>query len=134
MEQGKTIRQIADELGVSKTAIRKKLTKEMKTKFLKTIGNTIYISEQGQNIIKSLFNQTNKNQVSVTSSQTVSTLISILQKELLEKNEQLSAKDKQISELQKLLDQQQQLQLQQQKAIPVMTEKLSLWKRIFNKK
>jgi len=65
--------------------------------------------------------------------ETISILVSILQKELETKNEQLANKDKQISELQRLLDQQQQLQLQQQKSIPLITEKLSLWKRILKR-
>ena len=39
----KTIRQIADEIGVSKTAIRKKMTEEVKTKFSKTVSGIIYI-------------------------------------------------------------------------------------------
>ena len=130
----KTIKQIADELGVSKTAIRKKMTEDIKTKFSETIGNTIYISEQGEDLIKSGFKQINENKVFETKTETISTLVSVLQKELQIKNEQLATKDKQISELQKLLDQQQQLQFNQQKSIPVMPEKLSLWKRIFNNK
>lgn len=130
----KTIKQIADEIGVSKTAVRKKMTTEVKTKFSETIGNTVYISEQGEKLIKSAFVKTNENHVSENQTETISTLVSVLQKELQIKNEQLATKDKQISELQKLLDQQQQLQFNQQKSIPVMPEKLSLWKRMFNKK
>ncbi|QSX07117.1 hypothetical protein JYG23_07175 [Sedimentibacter sp. zth1] len=35
MEKGKTIKQLADEIGVSKTAIRNKLNDEIKTMFAK---------------------------------------------------------------------------------------------------
>lgn len=50
---GKTIRQIADELGVSKTAVRKKITDEIRNQFAETIGNVIYISKQGETLTAS---------------------------------------------------------------------------------
>jgi len=86
----KTIKQIADELGVSKTAVRKKLTDEMKTKFAETIGNTVFISEQGVELIKSAFSKPNGNQVSANQSETVSDLVSALKAELNIKNQQIS--------------------------------------------
>jgi len=117
----KTIKQIADEIGVSKTAVRKKITGEVKTKFAETVSGVIYISEQGEALIKSAFNknqpQTKFAEVSgnQTANQpetfpevsgTVSALISMLQteleiknKELETKNKQLEVKDKQIEEL-----------------------------------
>ena len=52
---GKTIKQIADELGVSKTAVRKKMTDEVKTKFAETVSGVIYISVCGENLIKQAF-------------------------------------------------------------------------------
>jgi len=117
----KTIKQIADEIGVSKTAVRKKMTNEVKTKFAETVSGVIYISEQGESLIKSAFNKEQPqtkfsgvsenqtaNQAETVSgvSSTVSTLISMLQtelemknKELETKNKQLEVKDKQIEEL-----------------------------------
>lgn len=54
---GKTIKQIADELGVSKTAVRKKMTDEVKTKFAETVSGVIYISVCGENLIKQAFSK-----------------------------------------------------------------------------
>jgi len=110
----KTIKQIADEIGVSKTAIRKKMTAEVKTKFAETVSGIVFISEQGEYLIKSAFNKIQPETkfagfaetVSGEVSGQVSTLISMLQKELevrnkeLEtKNFQLEIKDRQIEEL-----------------------------------
>ncbi|MGL5254253.1 MAG: hypothetical protein ACRC9L_04525 [Brevinema sp.] len=54
---GKTIKQIADELGVSKTAVRKKMSDEVKTKFAETVSGVIYISVSGENLIKQAFSR-----------------------------------------------------------------------------
>jgi len=102
----KTIKQLAEEIGVSKTAIRKKMTDEVKTKFSETIGNTVYISKEGEDIIKSSFYKRKEKLVSDKDSETVSELVSILKNELSSKSKQLEVKDKQISELQSLLNQQ----------------------------
>lgn len=53
--QKKTIRELADEIGVSKTAINKKVTKTMKKKFFTKVGNRFEIDEEGQKTIKSMF-------------------------------------------------------------------------------
>lgn len=95
----KTIKQIADELGVSKTAVRKKITEEVKTKFSETIGNTVYISEQGEKLIKSAFSQHNENKVSDNQTEMVSTLVSILQNELALKNKLINEQQQTINEL-----------------------------------
>jgi predicted transcriptional regulator len=97
----KTIRQIAEELGVSKTAVRKKLTDEVKTKFAETIGNTVYISEQGETLIKSTFTSTNANHVCEPKgnlAETVSDIVSVLKAELQAKNEQISHLQKELTE------------------------------------
>lgn len=86
----KTIKQIADELGVSKTAVRKKLTDEVRTKFAETIGNTVYISEQGETLIKKGFAKPIGNMVSENPTETVSDLVSTLKAELSIKNQQIS--------------------------------------------
>jgi len=103
----KTIKQLADEIGVSKTAIRKKMTDEVKTKFAETVSGTIYILPEGEKLIKQAFHlqkpQTEFSEVSAnwfaTDSGEVSTLISMLQVQLEVKDRQLEAKDKQIGEL-----------------------------------
>jgi len=93
----KTIKQIADDLGVSKTAVRKRLTLEVKTKFAETISGVIHISPEGENIIKqgfqhtspqTMFAEVSANQFPQVSTE-VSALIAMLQNELTIKNEQI---------------------------------------------
>lgn len=95
---GKTIAQIAAEVGVSKTAVRKKLTDEIRNQFSETIGNTVYINKQGESLIKSTFSQFNGNQVSENQTETVSVLVSILQKELDIKNDQIRELNARLAE------------------------------------
>ncbi len=56
-EKMKTIKEIADELGVSKTAIRKKITDEMKTRFVETKNGKFFVNKKGENLIKQAFNK-----------------------------------------------------------------------------
>lgn len=95
----KTIKQIADELGVSKTAVRKKITPQIANQFIETIGNTVYISKDGETLIKSAFKNPIEKQVSSNQTQTVSTLVFMLQTELETLHQQLKAKDIQIEKL-----------------------------------
>ncbi|QSX06231.1 hypothetical protein JYG23_01855 [Sedimentibacter sp. zth1] len=119
MKKGKTIKQLADEIGVSKTAIRNKLNDEIKTKFAIKNGNTLYISSKGESIIKAMFLTKNENQSqtvtekqSQTKSQTVcevsdflklSSIINVLEDNTKLLQEQLKQKDKQIESLQEQL-------------------------------
>lgn len=102
----KTIKQIADELGVSKTAVRKKIENLGLRSSLQKNGNQFAIDEAVENRIKQAFSENEAETKTETSSrtetETVSALVSMLQKELDSKNEQ-------IAQLQKLLDQEQQL-------------------------
>ncbi len=138
----KTIKQIADELGVSKQAITYRLKQLEATKengVLATKENGILVvSLVGETLIKSAFSENNRQTfVDKEPPKDHQTFDSEIIDMLRETNEtlrnQLKIKDTQIAEMQKLLDQQQQLQLQQQKSIPVMTEKLSWWNKIFKK-
>ena len=108
----KTIKQIAEEVGVSKTAIRKRLTDEVKTKFAETVCGVIYISKEGESFIKQSFERTSPqtefaddsaNRFAEVSDE-VSTLLSILQREL-------EAKELEIERLHKIIDQEQQLRM-----------------------
>lgn len=129
MQMSKTIKQIADELGISKQKVYRFIKKEHINESHQE-NNVMYYDDTAQNLINNYFtkkeciNESHQNHINETVNDT---LIEMLKKELENKN-------KQISELQKLLDQQQQLQLQQQKSIPVMTEKLSLWNKIIKKR
>ena len=58
----KTIKELAEEIGVSKTAISKKVTETQKKKWFTKIGNQFVISEEGQKVIKSMFISDKKNQ------------------------------------------------------------------------
>ena len=103
----KTIKQIADELGVSKTAVRKKIENLGLQSGLQKNGNQFAITEEQETLIKSAFlgkEDVETETKSQTETETVSTLVSMLQRELDAKNEQ-------IAHLQKLLDQEQQLRM-----------------------
>lgn len=104
----KTIKQIADELGVSKTAVRKKIENLGLRSSLQKNGNQFAIDENQERLIKSAFSESEAETKTETNSQTetetVSALVSMLQRELDAKNEQ-------IAHLQKLLDQEQQLRM-----------------------
>jgi len=125
----KTIKQIADELGISKQKVYRFIKKENINESYQE-NSVMYYDDVAENLINDYFlkqntiNEVHQNHINETVN---NTLIEMLKKELENKN-------KQIERLQTLLDQQQQLQLQQQKAIPVLTEKRSLWQKIFNNK
>lgn len=102
----KTIKQIADELGVSKTAVRKKIENLQLFDKLQTKGNQFLVSETQEILIKSTFSKKNtetenRKEVSEKSEslQLVSSLLDSLKKELDVKNHQLEVKDKQINDL-----------------------------------
>jgi predicted transcriptional regulator len=88
----KTIRQIAEELGVSKQAVYKrykgKLHKTV-SPHARIIGNTTYISQQGESIIKQGFLHDSAYNGTRTE-YTQNTLILTLQKELEIKNNQIA--------------------------------------------
>lgn len=104
----KTIKQIADELGVSKTAVRKKIENLGLRSGLQKNGNQFAIDKNQEKLIKSAFSEneseTQTQTKSQTETETVCDLVCMLQRELDTKNEQ-------IAHLQKLLDQEQQLRM-----------------------
>ncbi|EPN9369018.1 DUF536 domain-containing protein [Enterococcus hirae] len=135
----KTIKELAEELGVSKTAISKKVSDENRKLWFAKIGNKFLINEIGQIAIKSMFlteNENLKRKPVVEKSKTENhknanqvpnlELVSFLKKQLDQKDIQLQEKDTQIKQMQKLLDQQQQLTLQANKQIEKLQEQLQL--------
>ncbi len=62
----KTIKELADELGVSKTAINKKVTDRERKLWFSKIGNKFVINEDGQKSIKRMFEGLTENQESQT--------------------------------------------------------------------
>lgn len=57
MEQGKTIKEIAEELGVSKTAVRKQIANLGLQTSLRKSGNQFAIEKEQETLIKSAFSQ-----------------------------------------------------------------------------
>lgn len=116
----KTIKQIADEMGVSKTAVRKKIENLGLRSSLQKNGNQFAIDKEQEKLIKSAFLENEAETKTETSSQTetetVSTLVCVLQKELDRKNEQ-------IAKLQQLLDQEQQLRMVTEQKLLLLEEK-----------
>jgi CII-binding regulator of phage lambda lysogenization HflD len=119
----KTIKQIADEIGVSKTAVFKKIKQEPLQTLLKnelTVnGNTVYVSEKGMSIIKSSFlqnkSQTENQKNSQTEfaknrkqSETNEVVYDILKDTIATLQKQLDAKDRQIEELTSIVKEQAQ--------------------------
>ena len=137
-----TIKELADELNVSKTAINKKIDETFKEKYVTKNGNRFVIDVSGQKVIKSMFKEVNANQERKPNQEPVFDLVCVLKENLERTEEQLKVKDNQIEALQKLLDQQQVLtlqanqqteQLETNQAESEEKEKLSFWQRLFGK-
>lgn len=121
-----TIKNIADELGVSKSAISQKLTDEFRSKFTskKKINGriTVVIDEKGAEFLRNHNNKKKKE----NSDKNDDDVIEILK-------QQLKQKDEQIEKLQILLSQSQQLQLKQNKKIELLEtkQKKHWWQKLF---
>jgi len=96
----KTIRQIADDLGVSKQAVQQKIKKEPLASALRQFktmnGNTIVIEEQGITLINVAFSTSENDKQTTTNDNDI---VEFLKEQLREKDRQLAEKDKHISEL-----------------------------------
>ena len=135
----KTIKELADELGVSKTAINKKVTDRERKVWFSKIGNKFVINEDGQKSIKRMFEGLTENQESQTenleqkpNSQTenfrnnnesnadIKYILDIIEYQKEQIKDLQNTKDeqfKQLSNMQNLLDQQQRLALQDKKLL-----------------
>ncbi|SDB48628.1 hypothetical protein SAMN02910293_02414 [Streptococcus henryi] len=109
----KTIKELADEFGVSKTAIRNKLTEEFRSKWVQTSTTngvqTLVITEEGVNALKSMLQGGNQT-ANLGANQPQTGLQSI------------EFYEEEIRELRKLLDQSQQLLLNEQKKNQLLLE------------
>lgn len=130
----KTVKELADEFGVSKQAIRKQLTENFRSNYVKTVTSNgidlLLVNDKGYTLLKEHLkketpggNSTGK----VTSNQVTSN--EFLNQQIIIKDKQLLAKDEEIKQLQKLLDhsqnlidQEQQLHLADQKRIKEIEE------------
>lgn len=125
-EKGYTIKQIADKLHVSKSAIQQKLTDDFKKKFVskKIVGgrSTQIVSETG---FLELKKKTRVKKTIQNENDNDDNIVEILK-------QQLNKKDEQIEKLQILLNQSQQLQLQQDEKIKLLeTKKKHWWQKLF---
>lgn len=86
----KTIRQIANEIGVSKQAVRDKIDKLGLQSSLRKIGNRFTIESNAEIQIKSAFSYQNDEIENDNQSETLTDLVSILKAELDIKNKQIA--------------------------------------------
>lgn len=103
-----SIKEIADTIGVSKTAVRKKIEKlGLQTELLKN-GNKITVDENVAKQIITAFDRPTENETQTEfanqNGNEFSKVIEILQAELESKNKQLASKDRQIEDLTRALE------------------------------
>lgn len=116
-----TIKQLSDELGVTKPGIRKLMNSSFRKRYTTVTGNRILINEAGSKVIREHFGN-HKTETKYSSQKQTQTVSSNDDDKVLKaKNEtiallkaQLKAKDDQIANMQKLMDQNQQLLLNTQ--------------------
>ena len=113
----KTIKELANELGISKQAVSKKLTANFRANHVTTVTTNgrqkLVVDDDGVFELKSQYIE-DHNQQQGANTNLVDELkkrISAQENELSQKNKQILAKDSQLENMQKLLDQSQQLQL-----------------------
>ena len=126
----KTIKQIADELGVSKTAVRKKIENLGLSEKVQTNGNRIEVDERLEKLIKSAFSQketktTNANEVSEKTEtlRLLSSMVSTLQEQLQEKDRQIERLQTELENAQKSVDQAQQLHAMTEQKLLLLEDK-----------
>ena len=100
----KTIKELADSLGVSKTAIRKYLTPEFRAAHTANqTGNSIVIDDEGCKLIAESFRkppQTTANlEPETTGNQVSGDVVALLQSTIAALQQQLEVKDRQIADL-----------------------------------
>jgi len=102
----KTIKQIADEIGVSKQAIRNQIAKLGLQSSLQKNGNQFAIDEEQETAIKQSFKKISQSENakqaqsnSQNENDSLCVVVSILQEQLRVKDEQLAEKDRQIKDL-----------------------------------
>lgn len=125
-ENLKTIKEIADEIGVSKQAVWQKIKKESSIdlrQFTSKKGNTVYVDVDGQKVIKNAFfnkTSTKKRQQKLFVDDNVNNSVDGNpegNEEILFLRNLVSELQSEKKELHKLLDQQQRLALQDKKLL-----------------
>ena len=132
-ENLKTIKEIADEIGVSKQAVWQKIKKESSIdlrQFTSKKGNTVYVDVDGQKVIKNAFfnkTSTKKRQQKVFVDDNVNGSVDgdpAGKEEILFLRNLVSELQSEKKELHKLLDQQQRLALQDKKLLEEYKEEI----------
>ena len=138
-ENLKTIRELAEEIGVSKTAINKKVSDSERKQWFSKKGNRFLVNEIGQDAIKSMFSYDINNRKSKTENtekqpesktenfendnlkksdfKHLSEIIKYQNAQIEDLKETKSQHFKQLTQMQNLLDQQQRLALQDKKLL-----------------
>ena len=145
-ENLKTIRELADELGVSKTAINKKVSDKERKQWFSKNGNRFLINENGQKAIKAMFlndidnrkletENTERQPESTTENfgsngqnnadiNYVRDIINYQNAQIEDLKETKAQQFKQLNQMQNLLDQQQRLALQDKKLLEEYKEEI----------
>jgi len=132
-EELKTIKELAEEIGVSKQAVWQKIKKESSIdlrQFTSKKGNTVYVDVNGQKVIKSAFlnkTSTKKRQQKVFVDDNVNNSVDGNpegNEEILFLRNLVSELQSEKKELHKLLDQQQRLALQDKKLLEEYKEEI----------
>lgn len=111
----RTIKQVAEILGVSKQAVRQRINKLPSDCYKVGTNKTIYINEKGFNLLN--------NKVSRAGANLDTNLdIKVLVNQLDVKDKQIEELQKQIEMFQKLLDQEQQLNAMNQQKIALLEQ------------
>ncbi|MEE8825044.1 hypothetical protein LASUN_06460 [Lentilactobacillus sunkii] len=126
-----TIKELADELSVSKTAIRKHMDDKFRDTYTIKKGNKILIKDEGVEVLKGQFKSQEDHVAKEEQKQTANQLsvkgsdkqTALLAEQLEDQRKQIDAKDKQIAELHQLLDQSQRLQLDVQNKLKQLESK-----------
>lgn len=129
----KTVKELSEQLGVSKPAITKFMTETFRSKYAKKQGNRLLIDSAGERVIKAHFkdsthvksktNQKGNDNLTKSNRNVIDNesllkakdeTIELLKKQLATKDEQLKRRADEITSMHKLMDQNQQLLLNTQ--------------------
>ena len=133
----KTVKQIADEIGVTKQAVFYRIKKPPLSNVLQSLttkkDGVLMVSFDGETLIKQAFSgDTAKTfgdkQPSKENTTFDGEMVKLFQETISTLQQQLVEKDRQLAEAHRLLDQQQQLQLQSQ---TLFSSKPNIFKRLF---
>lgn len=134
----KTIKQLADDYGISKQAVRKHINKLPTDCYYVASNKTIYVTEKGQQIVRSKVSTTLGKKVSTNAINPLvielqqKIAILELEKELQNKSShekielmqaELGKRDKEIDNLLKLLDQSQKLHAMAEQKLQLLEDK-----------